>query len=189
MGGARVTYTNMITSSSYIHAGPGHHILADVNYRLRLYSSTGICLWDDMFSGLVVNVGLTKLMDACFKTGYGAPAWYVGLVDGSGAVSVSAGDTMLSHAGWSENAAYSEANRQALTLGSITDGAVDNVASLATFTISADGNLAGAFVVNDSTKSGTSGTLYDVGQFVDGVRAVHNNDTLEISCTLSVSAA
>lgn len=189
MAGARVTYDNQLTSSSYIHAGPGRTVLADVLYHMRLYDGAGVCKWDDMFSGLVVNVGLTKLMDACFKTGYAAPDWYVGLLDGSGTIAINATDTMSGHPGWTENTDYSQAGRPALTLGAITNGVVDNIASLATFTITADGNLGGALVVNASTKGVAAGTLYDAGQFIDGVRPVKTNDTLEVSVTLSVSAA
>jgi len=190
MAGARVTYGNQVTTSSYIHAGPGRKVLADVIYHLTLYDSGGVCKWDDSFSGLVVNEGLTTLIDYTLKSGSGGvPAWYVSLLDGSGPAAVNPTDVMSSHAGWTENTDYSEATRVALVLGTIVNGAVDNVASLASFTISANGNLAGAFITSSSVKGGGAGKLYDAGGFIDGVRPVRTNDTLEISATLSVSAA
>ena len=72
-------------------------------------------------------------------------AWYVGLT--SATPTVVAGNTMATHAGWTEVTAYDEATRPALTLGSVAAGSVDNSASKARFTISTNGTaIGGAFV-------------------------------------------
>ena len=86
--------------------------------------------------------------------------WFVGQ-KGSGAVSAS--DTMSSHAGWSELTTYTQAARPALTLGSWSAGVADNTSSPAIFTAPSGGlTFHGFIVVNNSTKGGTSGTLYSV---------------------------
>ena len=54
----------------------------------------------------------------------------------------------------------------------------------ATFSINATSTIAGAFMVTDDTKSGTSGTLYGVVDF-GSTRSVISGDTLEITVTLT----
>jgi hypothetical protein len=142
---------------------------------------TPVLRWKDQFKNIVVTVGLNKLLDATFKTGYASPAWYVGL---KGTGSMVGGDTMGSHSGWSEIAPYSNANRPAFTPGSISAGAVDNTASKAVFNINTGSTVYGSFLVNDNTVSGTTGTLYGGGDFGSS-RAVVNGDTLNITVTLT----
>jgi hypothetical protein len=114
--------------------------------------------------------------------------WYVGLVTGPGGGNTyAAGDTMGSHAGWSESTAYSESARQGYTPGSITNGSCDNSAAKAIFSINGTATIGGAFVCDFRTKSGTLGTLYGVGNFTGGDRAVQSGDTL--NCTVTTSAA
>src|SRR6185436_7888487 len=60
----------------------------------------------------VTNIGLNTILDVMFNTGSQVDPWYIGLIDGSGAQTLAAGDTMGSHAGWAELTAYSETFRQ-----------------------------------------------------------------------------
>lgn len=142
--------------------------------------------WSDNFYNTVVTTGLNKLLDAAFKTGLTSPTWYVGLVDNSGWTAYAAGDTMSSHTGWSESAAYSNSTRPAFTPGSISGGSVDNTASKAVFNINATATIRGAFLADNSTKSGTTGTLYGEGDF-GASRSVLSGDTLNVSITLTCS--
>ena len=118
--------------------------------------------WRDKFHNLVVTAGLNKVLDATFKTGLTTPAWYVGL---KGAGSVVLADTMASHAGWSELTPYSNSNRPTFTPGTIASGSVDNSAAKAVFNINATATVVGAFLVDENTKGGTTGTLYGAGDF------------------------
>lgn len=160
-------------------------VSATTLYEIECRDANGNLKWREEFHNLVVTAGLNKLLDAAFKTGLASPAWYVGL---KGAGSIAAGDTMASHAGWSEITDYSEANRQTLTLGSISAGSVDNSASKAVFSVNGTATVAGAFSVDSNTKGGTSGTLYGVGDFATA-RSVISGDTLSVQITLSVSAS
>lgn len=101
-----------------------------------------------------------------------------------------AADTMSSHTPWPEVAAYSEANRQTLTLGTISAGSVDNSASKAVFTINADNTyIGGAFIADNNTKSGTTGVLYGMAPFTSGgIRQLMTGDTVSVQATLSVAA-
>lgn len=136
--------------------------------------------WRDHFRNLVTTVGLNKVLDATFKTGLASPAWFVGL-KANGTYLIT--NTMSSHPGWSEIIDYSETIRQALVLGAVSGGSVDNSASKATFSINANFTLYGAFLVDDDTKSGTTGVLYGVGDF-SVPRAVTTGDTLRVGITL-----
>lgn len=178
-----------LTTVNYHAAGPGRRVLADVRYGLELYGADGTCKWADTFTGTVVTAGLNQLLDAAFKTGLAAPAWYVHLLDGATAPVVNAADVMSSHAGWAENVGYSDANCPAFTPGTITSGAVHNSASPAIFHLNASGTIAGAYLCDNNAKSAATGTLYDVGLFIDGNRSVISGDTLQITVTLSISAA
>lgn len=137
--------------------------------------------WTDQYWNIVVTAGLNKLLDATFKNGLTTPLWYVGL---KGTGTMLAADTMASHAGWAEIAPFSNGTRPAFTPGTISAGAVDNSASKAVFNINTTSTVYGCFMVDNSTVSGTTGTLYGGGDF-GASRAVVNGDTLNITVTLT----
>ena len=66
--------------------------------------------WTDRAENLVVNVGLQHILDTEFTGSAQVTTWYVGLTAAS--PSPAAGDTMSSHAGWTEFTNYDEAARQ-----------------------------------------------------------------------------
>ena len=144
--------------------------------------------WIEEFDNLVVNAGLDDSLDKHLKgSGYTA-AWYMGLTDGT--PTVAAGDTMSSHAGWTEVTAYDEANRQTVTFGSVSGQSVDNSGSPCVFTVSSNGTtIGGAFIVTDSTKGGSSGTLYGGGAFSAGDKTLDDDDTLTVTVTCTASAS
>lgn len=154
-------------------------------YRIECYDKHGNLKWVEEFSNLVVTAGLNLLLDRSFKNIPADVNWYVGL---KGTGTIAAGDTMASHAGWTEITAYDEANRPTLTLGSISSGSVDNSASKAVFTISGTVTVAGVFSVNNNTKGGSTGTLYGAGDFGTS-RSVVDNDVLNVQVTLTAAAA
>lgn len=139
--------------------------------------------WIDNFENLVVTAGLNKVLDATFKTGLASPAWYVGL---KGTGTPLAADTMASHSSWSELVPYSNSNRPTFTPGSISAGSVDNSAAKAVFNINGTSTIVGAFLSDDNVKSGTTGTLYGVGDFAAS-RGVASGDTLNVTVTLTQS--
>ena len=144
--------------------------------------------WYEDFTNLVVNEGLDDNLDKYFKGSAYTAAFYVGLTDGT--PTVAAGDTMASHAGWVEVEDYDEAARQTLTLGTVASQSVDNSASKATFTINANSTtIGGAFVTTSSTKGGTTGTLYGAGAFSAGDKTLDDDDTLDVTVTLTAAAS
>ncbi len=148
----------------------------------------GVLIWSDKFHNLVTTAGKNKYLDATLKTGLTTPLWYVGLVTGPGSGNTYlAADTMGTHAGWAENATFSNATRPAFTPGSIAAGSVDNSAAKAVFTINGTATIAGCFMTDVSTVSGSTGTLLGVGNFTGGDRAVQSGDTLNVQVTATIT--
>jgi len=156
------------------------------HYEVECLDGNGEQKWLAEFDNLVVNEGLDDAIDKYFKGSSYNAAFYVGLTDGT--PTVAAGDTMAGHAGWAEVANYSEGTRPSLTLGSVASQSVDNSASKASFSVTASVTIGGCFVSTNSTKSGTSGTLYGGGAFSGGDKSADNGDTLNVTVTLTASA-
>jgi hypothetical protein len=155
-------------------------------YQLECRRADGNVRWRDLFTNTVVTSGKNDLLTQYFKgSGYTA-TWFVGLIDAAGFTAISSGDTMASHSGWAENAAYSNAGRPALSLGSAAAGSIDNAASVAAFAINGVATLKGAFIATNTAKGGSVGTLYSAGTFPSN-RAVGPGDTLNVTVTLTAS--
>lgn len=159
-------------------------------FRVEAYDRDGKFKWAEEFPNLVVNAGLDDSLDKHFKGSSYTAAWYIGLADGT--PTFAAGDTMASHAGWVEITAYDETYRQALTLGAVSGQSVDNSADKGTFTVSAnDTTIGGAFVASVNTKGGTgvATILYGGGAFTAADKTLDDNDTLNVTVTLTSAAA
>lgn len=154
-------------------------------YRFECFDKHGKLKWVEEVENLTVNVGLDEILDKFWKGSTYTAAHYVGL-KGSG--TIAAGDTMSSHAGWSEITAYSEATREALTLGTVASQSVDNSASVASFSITGSATVAGGFITTNNTKGGTTGILIGAADFSSS-RSVVNGDTLNVTATLTASSA
>lgn len=155
---------------------------------VECYSKTGNLKWKDTIKNLVVNEGLDDVLDKYLKGSAYTAAHYVGLTDGT--PTVAAGDTMSSHAGWTEVTAYDEAVRQTLTLGAVSGQSVDNSASKAVFTISSNATtIGGCFLSTNSTKGGTTGTLYGGGAFTAGDKTLDDDDVLNVTVTATAAAS
>jgi hypothetical protein len=162
-------------------------------YTLQCFDKDGLLKWEASTHNLVVNVGLQDMNTQYFKGSTYTAAWYIGLVTGPGSgTTFAAGDTMSSHAGWTENTGYSNATRPAATFGTATTAdpsVIDNSASPASFSINATSTIAGAFLVSNSTKGGTTGILFSASDFTSpGDRSVVSGDTLNVTYTFSLDA-
>lgn len=131
----------------------------------------------------IVDVGVNKLFDVFFHNQTQIATWYIGIVDNGGFSAFAAGDTMSSHAGWTEFTAYSESTRVEWVEGAASGRSITNP-SPSVFNINGSGTLKGVFVTSDSTKSGTSGTLWATAAFASTV-TVSNGDQLKVTYTVS----
>jgi hypothetical protein len=162
-------------------------------YKIQCFDKDGLLKWEESSHNLVVNVGLQDMNDKYFEGVSYTAAWYLGLITGpSASTTIAAGDTMASHAGWSENTSYSNATRPAAVFGTATTAdpsVLSNSASPASFTINGTATIAGAFLVSNSTKGGTTGVLFSASDFqAPGDRAVVSGDTLNVTYTISLDA-
>lgn len=163
-----------------------HKVQVHTRYELVCRDKDGNIRWIDTIDNLVVTVGLNKLLDACFKTGLAAPAWYIGLVGATN--TYAAGDTLGAHAGWAENDHY-VGNRKAFDVSgnAIAGGSLSNSANKAVFTFSGTGmpdTINGAFICDQV--SGNAGLLYGEGDLT-AQRTVYDADTLTVQVTLTIT--
>ena len=134
--------------------------------------------WREEFPNLVVNEGLAELL----TNGLLSATNYV-LLTGT-APSPAAGDTLASHVGWTEFTGYDEVTRPEW-IEVQTGASADNVASVASFTItSSSQTIGGAGLARDNTKGGSSGILYCVAAFGGGDRTGNAaGDKIEVTYT------
>ena len=160
-------------------------------YVVQCHDADGNLKWEAEAPNLVVNGGLQD-MNAKYFTGSAYTAtWYLGLYGAAASNNPAAGDTMSSHAGWTEVTAYSQATRPACTFGTPTTAnpsVATNSASPATFSINGTTTVGGAFLTSNNPKGGTTGTLYSAADFsAPGDRSVVSGDTLTVTYTLSLA--
>ena len=162
-------------------------------FTLECYDQDGNLKWSDSLHNLVVNVGLQDMNTQYFKGATYTAAWFIGLYGAGASNTPAAGDTAASHAGWTEIVPYSNATRPAATFGTATTAdpsVISNSASPAAFTINATATVGGAFLISNSTKSGTTGILFSASDFAaPGDRSVASGDTLNVTYTFNLDAA
>lgn len=148
-------------------------------YDVTCVGPDGSVKWSERFRNLVTTEGKNDIINKYFKGSAYTAAWYLGL---AGAGTKAAGDTLASHAGWSEVTPYS-GNRPAITFGTTSGGS--NTATAVSYSCNGSATVAGAFVA--SVNTGTSGTLYSAGDFSGGSKIVGDGDTLNVTLTVSAS--
>lgn len=160
-------------------------------YMVQCHDADGNLKWEAEAFNLVVNGGLQDMNSKYFTGSSYTAAWYLGLYGAASSNNPAAGDTMSSHAGWTEVTAYSQATRPACTFGTPTTAnpsVATNSASPATFSINGTTTVGGAFLTSNNTKGGTTGTLYSAADFsAPGDRSVVSGDTLTVTYTLSLA--
>ena len=157
-------------------------------FEVECYDKHGNMKWKDTIKNLVVDEGLDDVLDKYLKGSAYTAAHYVGLTDGT--PTFAAADDMTTHAGWTEVQLYDEAVRQTAVWGTVSSKSVDNSASKAVFTISTNATtIGGCFLCTNSTKGGTTGTLYGGGAFTAGDKLLDDNDVLNVTVTASAAAS
>ena len=145
----------------------------------------GEVIWQEDWENIIVNQGLDYLIDVALGGATQITTWYLGLVNGA-TPSFLAADTLASKS-WTEDENYNEAVRQTWVDGGLSGvGSLNNSGSVASFLMNATTTIGGAFLASDSTKGGTTGTLYAEGDFATD-RNVIANDILEVTATFSVA--
>jgi hypothetical protein len=154
------------------------------HYNVKCLDSDGQVKWTDTIENLVVTVGKNDLLDKYFAGSAYTAAWYMGLVDGASTPTYAAGDTLASHAGWTESTAYSGSNRATVAWNAASAGSKASTAT--SFSINATATIAGALLTVTQVRATTTGVLYSAGSFSGGNRSVASGDTLNVTYTASV---
>ena len=183
--------TDVVSSGLTCNIKAGEEAKATGLFEIKCHDKDGNLKWEAQSKNLVVNVGLQYMAGTALTSVAQITTWYLGLY-GSGATNTpAAGDTMSSHAGWTEVTTYSNANRVTATFATATTAnpsVVTNSASPATFNINGTATVGGAFLTSSNTKGGTTGTLFSAADFgAPGDRSVVNSDTLSVTYTFSLA--
>ena len=180
---------DQVSASLVTRPGLGETVGAGGVYTVECVGPDGQVKWADSFHNLVMNGGLANMNGAYLAGSAQSTTWYLGLVTGPGSgTTFAAGDTLASHAGWTESTSYT-GNRKAVTFGSATTAnpsVITNSASPSSFAMNATATIAGAFLCNVAT--GTSGVLFSAGDFTGGDKSVASGDTLNVTYTFSLTA-
>ena len=183
--------TDTVSSGLTCNLKAGEEAKATGLFEIKCHDKDGNLKWEAQSKNLVVNVGLQYMAGSALTSVTQITTWYLGLYGAGASNTPAAGDTMASHAGWTEVVAYSNATRVAATFVTATTAnpsVVTNTASPATFNINGTTTVGGAFLTSDSTKSGTTGTLFSAADFGSpGDRAVVSGDTLSVTYTFSLA--
>ena len=147
----------------------------------------GSIIWSQEFKNGTTNVGLDNVLSVYLGAGSQTLTWFMGLIDNAGFSTLAAGDTISSHAGWSESTVYSESVRQTWNPAAVSGQVISNTTSV-NFSINGTVTIAGAFLVSNSTKGGSTGILWATGQFTSA-QALISGQTLRVTYTCTASAS
>ena len=136
-------------------------------------------LWRRVFFNLITTPGKNDVLDKYLKGSAYTAAWFLGLC---GAGTKAVGDTLASHAGWTEVNPYT-GNRPAITWG--TTAAGSNTATQVAYACTSGATVAGFFT--STVNTGSAGILYQAVDFTGGSRAVISGDTLNVTPTLTMA--
>jgi len=188
----KLKVTDHISSGLIAGTQSGEQAKATGVYHVECHDKDGNLKWSADTKNLVVNEGLAYMAGTALTSVAQITTWYIGLYGAGASNTPAAGDTMASHAGWTEVVPYSNATRVAATFVTATTAnpsVVTNAASPATFNINATSTVGGAFLTSGSAKSGTTGTLFSAADFSSpGDRSVVSGDIISVTYTFSLAA-
>jgi hypothetical protein len=185
--------TDVVNSAVVSGGSAGGQAKAGGVFTVQCHDAQGNLKWEAAAPNLVMNGGLQDMNTEYFTGSSYTATWYLGLYGPASSNDPAAGDTMASHAGWTEEVGYSQATRPACTFSTATTAdpsVITNSAAPAAFSINATATIGGAFLTSDNTKSGTTGVLFSAADFASpGDRNVVSGDTLSVTYTFSLDAA
>jgi len=164
-------------------------------YLAELRDKDGNLKWRDTIENHVATLGMDLLLETTLDgSGYTVVGPYMGLISSVSWSTTAVGDTMSSHAGWTEagptNAPDYSGDRKACVWDSASGGAKALSSALA-FTFTEGGTVKGCFIVTGSgavvTHDDTNGTLLSAGVFTGGDKVVADTDVLNVSYTLTLA--
>lgn len=136
---------------------------------------------------LVVNEGLNHLLNVAFNGATQVSPWYLGLFEGN--YTPVAGVTAATIASAStECTAYASGTRPEYVEAASTAQLTTNAANRASFVFTSSKTIYGAFVISNSTKGGTAGTLFAAARF-GTAKVVVTDDELLLTYAFTAASA
>lgn len=189
-----LTIAERLAATLKTHASFGDQCQIHGFFVAECFGADGTLKWRDTIANTVVTVGKNAMLDQSLAgSAYTVTGPFMGLISSSSYSSISAADTMTSHAGWLEagnaNAPTYTAPRKTCLWNVASAGAKALSAALA-FAITGTGTIKGAFLTFATgavaTVDNTGGTLFSAGLFTGGDRAVISGDVVNVSYSVSL---
>ena len=164
-------------------------------YVAKCYDKDGNLKWEDTIENHVATVGMDLLLDTTLDgSSYTTVGPFMGLISSVSWSTTAVGDTMASHAGWTEagsgNAPDYSGDRKTCVWSASSGGVLALSAALA-FTFTSGGTVKGCFIVTGSgavnTHESTAGTLFSAGVFTGGDKVVASTDVLNVSYSVTLA--
>lgn len=187
--------TNTQASTAASVAGCGgaqENAIAEGFYSVECRDKDGNLKWTDTIKNVVCNEGKNFALDQILG-GTAFVAAYMGLISSVSYVSVPVvGDTMASHATWTEAGSTNAptfAARGTPAFSAAASGS-KTTSSATSFTMTGAGTLKGCFIVIGTgavtTLMSTAGKLWSAGLFSGGDKVVANTDVVNVTYTASL---
>ena len=145
---AKAKSTDAVSSGLVAGARSTEGAVAIGRFDIECIGADGKVKWTDSAPNLVVNAGLAYMAGSALTSVAQITTWYLGLYGAGASNNPAAGDTMASHAGWTEVVPYSNSTRVAVTFATATTAnpsVATNSASPAAFTINATSTVGELF--------------------------------------------
>lgn len=158
-------------------------------FNVECRDKDGNLKWTREARNLITDEGMNYLLDTGLANNDTAEAaWFISLIKGDGTfTAVATTDTAAgidTTNGWEEDQGYTESPRPTWGVGAAAARSVTN-ATAEDFSITgANRDIQGIFVISNSTKGGTTGTLWAATEF-SSVAGVQSGDTLKITYTVN----
>lgn len=152
-------------------------------FTVTCVAADGSIRWVEQAHNQVKTEGLNHMLGVVFKGSTQVTTWYIGLITAGGTTST-AGDTLASHAGWTENTSYT-GNRVAWDEGSASGGVLTS-STTSDFAMTGTVSIGGIFVC--SVNTGTLGTLWSTADFASS-QSLQSGDTLKVTYTLTATSS
>lgn len=160
-------------------------------FKTQHLAANGDLLGEDISENLVPAQGRQAILDTMFNGV--APmtlpvSWFVGIFEGD-YVPLDTNTAANIASTSTECVAYTQATRPAFSRATpIVSYTADNSASRALFTFNANKTVYGAFLISNSTKSGTTGTLMAASRFT-AAKVLASAEELTVAYLFSVTDA
>lgn len=162
-------------------------------YHLALYDATGMRRWSAEVHNVMTTVGYDLLLDVGLSASGYVATCYLGII-GAVTAAPALGNTMESHAGWTEGTFIGARVVPTWNAGNNASKVTQTVS----FTFTGSGTVKGVFLVlsapggsnnASATVGDTNGVLFSAGALAQGdIGPVAANDRLDITYTAGLSA-